>query len=70
MARFPEWVDSWEDQYKEHKDNEVLKADIKVILRTPSGEIHIIHSEYLAKHMDSIKDLQLTKNATVQYIGG
>lgn len=55
MKKFPEWVESWKGQYKEDGDCEVLKADIKMVLRRPNGEIVIRCSEYKSKDMPDIK---------------
>lgn len=55
MRKFPEWVDSWKEQYKEDRDCQVLKADIKMVLKRPNGEIVIRNSEYKSKDMPDIK---------------
>lgn len=55
MKKFPEWVDSWRKQYKEDEDCEVLKADIKMVMRRSNGEIIIRYSEYEGKDMPKIE---------------
>ncbi len=55
MKKFPEWVDSWKEQYNEDSDCEVLKADIKIVMRRDNGEIVIRHSEYRSKNMPTIE---------------
>jgi len=55
MKKFPEWVDSWKEQYDEDADCEVLKADIKMVMRRSNGEIVIRHSEYRGKNIPKIK---------------
>ena len=55
MSKFPEWVESWKDQYKEDADCEVLKADIKMVMRRSNGEIIIRSSEYKSKDIPEIK---------------
>jgi len=55
MAKFPEWVEQWKEQYQEEKGCEVLKADIKIIFKAPNGEIIIRNSEYESKAMPEIK---------------
>ena len=55
MKKFPEWVDSWKEQYEEESDCEVLKADIKMVMRRGNGEIIIRSSEYESKDMPKIE---------------
>ena len=55
MSKFPEWVESWKDQYKEDADCEVLKADIKMVMRRSNGVIIIRSSEYKSKDIPKIK---------------
>ncbi len=55
MKKFPEWVDSWKEQYEEEVDCEILKADIKMVMRRSNGEIIIRHSEYRGKDIPEIK---------------
>lgn len=55
MKKFPEWVDSWKEQYEEEADCEVLKADIKMVMRRSNGEIIIRSSEYKGKDIPEIK---------------
>ena len=56
MAKFPEWVDSWKEQYEEDADCEVLKADIKMVMRRSNGEIIIRSSEYESKNIIRINN--------------
>jgi hypothetical protein len=51
----PQWIDSWKEQYEEDADCDVLKADIKMVMRRSNGEIIIRHSEYKGKDIPEIK---------------
>ena len=51
----PEWIDSWKEQYDEDADCEVLKADIRIVMKRSNGEIVIRHSEYRAKNIPVIQ---------------
>ena len=51
----PEWIDSWKEEYDEDADCEVLKADIKMVMKRSNGEIVIRHSEYRGKNVPAIK---------------
>lgn len=42
----PEWIESWKEQYAEDADCDVIRAEIKIVLRRDNGEIIIRHSEY------------------------
>ena len=55
MAKFSEWIESWEGQYTEEAKCEVLKADISMILRKDNGEIIIRKSEYRSNNLPEIK---------------
>lgn len=55
MKKFPEWVDSWKEQYKGDSDCEVLKADIKIVMRKSNGEIIVRSSEYEGKDIPEMK---------------
>ena len=54
----PGWIDSLKEQYDEDADCEVLKADIKIVMKRDNGEIVIRHSEYRSKNMPTIKVVQ------------
>jgi len=68
MARLPEWIDSWKGQYREDVDCEVLKADIKMVMRKSNGEIIIRHSEYKSKNMPKI-ELNKTSQGLIPICG-
>lgn len=55
MAKFSEWIESWENQYKEEANCEVLKADISMVLKNHNGEIIIRKSEYRSNNIPEIK---------------
>ena len=55
MAKFPEWVKSLKDQYKEESSCEVLKANISMVLKNENGEIIIRNSEYKSNNFPEIK---------------
>jgi len=60
----PEWIDSLKEQYEEDADCEVLKADIKIVMKRSSGEIVIRHSEYRSKDMPKIKMIHISQGLT------
>jgi len=60
----PEWIDSLKEQYEEDADCEVLKADIKIVMKRSNGEIVIRHSEYRSKDMPKITIVQASKDLT------
>lgn len=68
MAKLPEWIDSWKEQYEEEAACEVLKADIKMVMRKSNGEIIIRHSEYKSKDMPKI-ELSKTSQGSVPICG-
>jgi len=68
MAKLPEWMDSWQKQYEEEVDCEVLKADIKMVMRKSNGEIIIRHSEYKSKEMPKI-ELNKTSRGLIPICG-
>ena len=64
----PEWIDFWKEQYDEDSNCEVLKADIKIVMRRSNGEIVIRHSEYRGKDAPKIK-LNNTLQGTIRIHG-
>ncbi|MDP8213369.1 MAG: hypothetical protein P9X22_08820 [Candidatus Zapsychrus exili] len=68
MAKFPEWVDSWKEQYEEEAECEVLKADIRMVMRKSNGEIIIRSSEYESKNMPKI-ELNKTPQGSIPICG-
>ncbi|OGX61439.1 MAG: hypothetical protein A2471_01015 [Omnitrophica WOR_2 bacterium RIFOXYC2_FULL_45_15] len=65
MAKFPEWIDSWKNQYKEDMNSEVLKAEIKMILKKPNGEIAVWDSEYKSENFPKIKIVKESAKGSV-----
>lgn len=55
MAKFLEWIESWNGQYKEEVSCEVLKADISMVLKKGNGEIIIRKSEYRSNNLPEIR---------------
>lgn len=53
----PEWIESWKEQYDEDVDCDVIKAEIKIVMRRENGEIVIRHSEYRARSFDKQKGI-------------
>lgn len=60
----PDWIESWKEQYDEDADCEVLKADIKIVMRRDNGEIIVRHSEYKSKHMPKIQVVGVNQGST------
>jgi hypothetical protein len=54
-VKCPDWIESWKEQYEEDADCEVLKADIKIVMKRENGEIVIRHSDYRSKNMPKIE---------------
>lgn len=68
MEKFPEWVDSLKELYEEDADCEVLRADIKMVMKKPNGEIIVRCSEYEDKVISEI-ELDETSQGSVSICG-
>lgn len=59
-----DWVKSRKQQYDEDADCEVLKANIKLVMRRDNGEIIVRRPEYKSKQMPKIQIVGVNQGST------